>query len=203
MDTEKETPLNCRTASAIRTHADSSRKAQTMKQRLGGIGLALAALALFAHPVPALAAAPIRMPFKATTTTASDHFVIPLSTPLISARITGLGQADLLGTFKVVGHHFLHPDVSGSGGPEAITDGVQVFVTAAGDAIFITYSGLIRAGAAAGEITSEQVFTITGGQGRFVGATGGGVLSVDIKNTPTVEGQILSALKGVINIPQQ
>jgi hypothetical protein len=198
MDTQKEKPMTCRTSSTIRTHADPSRKEQTMKQRSRGIGLALATLALLSLARPGMAAAPIRMPFKATTTTTSDHFVIPLSTPLISARITGSGQADLLGPFKVVGHHFIHPDASAIDGlPSAIADGVQVFATAAGDAIFITYSGLSRAGAAAGEITSEQVFTITGGQGRFVGASGGGILSVDIKNT------ILTTLEGVINIPQQ
>jgi hypothetical protein len=174
-----------------------------MKQRLGGIGAALAALALLARTVPAMASAPVSMPFKATTATAADHFTIPLPTPLISTRITGSGQADLLGAFTVMGHHFIHADASNTGGPAAIADGVEVFATAAGDALFITYSGLIRPVAANGDITSEQVFTITGGQGRFVGATGGGAISIIVKNNSTVAGQILTTLTGVINVPQK
>jgi hypothetical protein len=140
------------------------------------------------------------VPFKATTTALSDHFVLPLAALLISARITGSGQADLLGPFTVTGQLLIHPGLAGS--PSAITDGIQVFAAANGDALFISYSGLSHATATPDVIAGDQVFTITGGRGRFVGATGGGTMTSQSKGTPSGASEVITTLEGLITAPK-
>jgi len=67
----------------------------------------------------------------------------------------------------------------------ALTDGVVVITAANGDAIFIRYSGLARPPAVAGEFAEgEKAFTVTGGRGRFVGATGNGVIHDSVQGGP-------------------
>jgi hypothetical protein len=65
-----------------------------------------------------------------------------------------------------------------------------------GDALFLTFGGVIRYGASPGVNTAEIVFTITGGSGRFQGASGTGTFKdvVDTNKgtfTRTVEGAVV------------
>ncbi len=62
--------------------------------------------------------------------------------------------------------------VGADGVPMSATDGIYAETTSSGDAIYGTFSGLIRASEKPGFITLEAVSLITGGKGRFAGATG-------------------------------
>lgn len=66
-----------------------------------------------------------------------------------------------------------------------------VFTAANGDVLFATYSGTVKA-QPSGPHRIEGQFTITGGTGRFIGATGGGTLSgyEDISQIVSGHGQI-------------
>ena len=59
------------------------------------------------------------------------------------------------------------------GGPLSFKDGVGVMTAANGDALFISRNGLSRATATG--VTVEFGYIVTGGRGRFAGATGSGV----------------------------
>ena len=115
-----------------------------------------------------------RVPFKATMAGEFRGLVIPLPAPIVSEQLTCKGQADLLGPLTSIEHYFARLDVDGK--LSSVTDGIGVFAGANGDALFITYSGLARPAAAGEAGRQELAFTVTGGQGRFAGATGSGVI---------------------------
>jgi hypothetical protein len=147
------------------------RKEIAMNRKLCCVSLALTALALLGVAVPMMAQqAPQDMiPFKATLTgSINPAFVIPIEPPIASDSQTSTGQATELGQVTYTEHSITHfgPD----GKIAFISDGTSALVAANGDAVFLTYSGLLSgAGAQFG-------YTITGGRGRFKGATGSGVV---------------------------
>ena len=111
------------------------------------------------------------VPFKATFTGSSTSGP---GGPCAALRsdIAGGGHATHLGNFTTVQHHCF--DLSDP--TFAFTDGFYTFTGANGDTIFGTYHGhLVPIGGPVFEIVGE--FTIEGGTGRFVGATGGGPAS--------------------------
>jgi hypothetical protein len=163
-----------------------------MKNRMYRVGLALTALALLGIALPGRAAQNL-VPFKATAVVTSDSIMIPLTPPIAPTRVMySNGQSDLLGPFTGLAHQItrLNPD----GTRLSITDGIGVWTAANGDSIFLSYSGLY------GSVTPEQItfqkaIAITGGTGRFAGASGSGILNgvgdlVKKQTTMTFEGMI-------------
>ncbi len=134
--------------------------------------LAGSTLALLALALAAVAQAPTdQVPFTATVGPyVGDVFVVPVSPPIASARTNAKGEATLLGPVTYLDLHTIRLGVDG--GPLSF-DGIGVMTAANGDALFITRSGLSRATATG--VTGEFGYIVTGGRGRFTGATGSGV----------------------------
>lgn len=137
--------------------------------------------------------APNPVPFEASLTGAPpDSFEIPVDPPVSAQRETAAGQGDLIGAFQWAGHAMQ------SGGPDfrtprQLSEGVGAMTAANGNALFFRYSGKVIPGI--DSQNRELAFVITGGKGRFLGATGTGLFqdSIDFsmnKLTRTVEGTI-------------
>jgi hypothetical protein len=168
-----------------------------MKHRrhlLALFSLAAAALGA-ASPAAAQQVGGDRVAFRATVGgPITPFFTVPLDPPIAVASNTVTGQSDLLGavTFHLTGRvHF-----GADGTPTRETDGLGVFTAANGDALYLTFSGLLRATATG--LMGEQFFTITGGKGRFLGASGSGSWrgSVDASNKLTLQ------IEGVVSRPK-
>ena len=138
------------------------------------------------------AAARDLVPFKATFTGSSTS-VPGFPCAVLRSDIVGGGHATHLGNFTTVQHHCFDPeDPTG-----AFTEGFYTFTGANGDTIFGTYHGnLVPFAFPVFAIVGE--FTIEGGTGRFVGATGGGTAS---GTTNVATGVPTLMLDGVISSP--
>jgi hypothetical protein len=133
---------------------------------------AFAALALLAVTSAASPAATNLVPFQVSVKTPQvGAFAIPGAPLRLSVQQTSAGQADLLGAFTWVDRHT--GLVGYDGTPKAVT-GESAFTTNNGDVLHLTWIGLIRT---TGPGVTEDAFFITGGTGRFAGATGSGVLT--------------------------
>jgi hypothetical protein len=124
--------------------------------------------------------------------------MIPISPAILSWKDVAAGDAPPLGRVTYIDHAIVHLGVDGK--PVSCTDGVGAFTSANGDDLFITFSGLIRPTTKSDVIASEGACTITGGRGRFKGATGSGAINMEMnvaQNTVTV------SLEGTISAPKQ
>jgi hypothetical protein len=119
-------------------------------------------------------------------------FVIPLDAPVVSDDQSTTGQATELGEVTYVEHSIAHLGVDGRA--VFVSDGVGVLTGANGDAVFISFGGLVRPAGA------EFGYTITGGRGRFKGATGHGVIAC-VRDR--VKNQQTRTFEGVISRPNQ
>jgi hypothetical protein len=161
-----------------------SRKEKRMKRLIHLTRVALAALALpgLALPCGAQQSSLDLVPFKAVMKSGLQPPVarIPGTTPLAVFIINLKGEADFLGPVDAI---MLHPLQSGVDGKLlGVNDARGALTAANGDEIYFTYHGTMQptATGAAGEFA----FVVSGGKGRFAGATGSGFM------------------KGVIDAPQ-
>jgi hypothetical protein len=133
------------------------------------------------------------VPFKATFTGSSTSGPgFPCAA--LRSDIVGGGHATHLGNFTTVQHHcfdLADPTL-------AFTEGFYTFTGANGDTIFGTYHGHLVPIIAPSVFAIVGEFTIEGGTGRFVGATGGGTASGTL-NVAT--GVTTVMLDGVISSP--
>jgi hypothetical protein len=172
------------------------------------VGPALTLLSLLVLAVPGRAQQPNKtsanlVPFKFTTAEAGDAFAIPVNPPMLAVRSSfAHGQSDLLGPFTGLGHEIAH--LSADGGLSYVTDGVGVITAANGtDAVFLTWAGLVFPSATPGIVPVEAHVTITGGTGRFVGATGSGVLKESINVSADLsKGGSMYTFEGMISTPK-
>lgn len=84
-----------------------------------------------------------------------------------------MGETELLGRFTTVEHVSAHADLAGNAIAE---DVVGALTTSGGDALYYRDWGLSQ--------KADYVFTITGGKGRFQGASGSGVMKPEFGATP-------------------
>ena len=112
------------------------------------------------------ATAPKMVPFKATLTYQSTAPVpVERCGPgEIGMSLTKAGDATHLGRFTVVASQCLDPATG------AITKGEAVFTAANGDQVFATQSGRVTGSPPV--LGFELTYTVTGGTGRFAGASG-------------------------------
>jgi hypothetical protein len=162
------------------------------------VGQALTVVVVGLTVAAAAVETPQYEPFKATLGPyVGDTFVVPVSPPIAGARTTARGEAALLGPITYLDLHTIHFGVDGR--PVSFTDGVGVLTAANGDALFISFSGLSRATATTA--MAEGPYIVTGGSGRFAGATGSGVRTgvVDrTKNPP----EVTVLFEGTISAPK-
>lgn len=155
-----------------------------MKRLLSGAGLALAAVLLLSTALPAVAQQAPRdqVPFRLTLTGPLNipDWVLPLSPPILFARHTAAGEAAGLGKFNYLDEVAVQLGVDEN--PLSMNNGIGVLMAENGDAIFLAFSGPVRSTADPNVFAPETTFTVTGGKGRFLGATGSGVLrgTVDV-----------------------
>jgi hypothetical protein len=165
-----------------------------MKQRICRTTLALVALLLagIARPGTAQAQQPGKdfVAFKATFKTKNGTFPILADPPLLSWENALAGEASFLGPFTGHAHAVVHLGVDGI--PLFINDGILHFVAANGDAIYQRWAIVFPAGTGA--------WTITGGKGRFAGASGSGTFTA--AQDPAKPDEVTITATGVISAPK-
>jgi hypothetical protein len=163
--------------------------------------LALTALALLGLPLPGNAQQSLvqtLVPFKASAVVTTDSIMIPLTPPIVPTRVTySSGQSDLLGPFTGIANQITHLNTDGT--RLSITDGIGAWTAANGDSIFLSYSGMYPPSNSPDVILFQKAVAITGGTGRFVGASGSGTINgvVDV-----VKKQITMTFEGKITAPK-
>jgi hypothetical protein len=164
-----------------------------MKRMSGQLSLALTLLTLVGLTVPALAAEPPKgmvaftIPSRVQQDSAATY-TIPLDPPLLTIKLVGGGDAAPIGKFTTIEQPMLRMGVDGNG---LWTEAVGVLTGENGDAISYQYKGLVP--------LQEAAFVITGGKGRFKGATGSGRMTwADDATTP---GFLVCTFVGFISEP--
>jgi hypothetical protein len=93
-----------------------------------------------------------------------------------------------------------HTAPLGVDGIPKVADGIGVVTGSNGDALFFTWSGLVRPAATAGILMGENAFLVIGGRGRFRGASGSGTFNYVFD---TVDKKAVTAsMDGMIAIPK-
>ena len=116
--------------------------------------------------------------------------VTPLAAPFVAAEVSATGNATRLGKFTLS----ISATVNRTTGAAT---GTFEFVAANGDTVFGTLTGQ-SSPPDAGVLTIEEAFTITGGTGRFAGATGG-FTGTRLKNLATDD--TIGVFEGTISSP--
>lgn len=173
--------------------SDTNPAGMSRRQLLEIAGTAAAAAAVAGLAPPARAAqGPVAL--NATVSgSLPPRFVIPLVPPIKLGNYTADGTSDLLGTVQYTEANTLHVGVDGKA--LSVTDGIGVLSAGNGDALFVSYSGLITndQGTAA-----DLRFTVSGGTGRFLGASGSGSIQCLI----AADGKTFSrTFQGMIAVP--
>jgi hypothetical protein len=155
-----------------------------MNRSVCRVGLTLVALATgtFAHGRAAdpqsLEMVPLKAAGKGPVRKAHIAIVVPVNPPFVSAHISLAGDSELLGAFTYVAQHTATLDARGA--PKT-GSGIGALAAAGGDAVYISWSALAHPTATGAK--AEGPFFITGGSGRFAGATGSGIMIGEIDNT--------------------
>lgn len=128
-----------------------------------------------------------RSTFEGRCSTPSDYII----------EFSGTGQATHLGEVTAVFEHCSRMDVDVSTGAVEFEygDGRMIALAANGDELWATYTDGTGELMADGNVAWSDAFTLTGGTGRFAGASGNGQ---DTGTTHSVTGWTLWAMEGTI-----
>jgi hypothetical protein len=164
--------------------------------------LALAVLVLvgFVGPVTAQAQTDRNLVAWHGTSTEgnSTSFLLPLDPPIMVVTYTARVSDSVLGAATDTGSYLVRLGFDGS--PLAVINGVYTSTGANGDALYGTFSGLVRPSEKPGFVVSETVGFVTGGRGRFAGATGHDVSRSEIELATGKGGY---SWEGVLSLPKQ
>ncbi len=94
-----------------------------------------------------------------------DVSVTPLAPPLRQVDVEATGKATHLGRFALEIPHVVNPATR-------TAEGTYEFTTANGDKLYAEFTGTAAPTDTPGVLYIEETATITGGTGRFAGATG-------------------------------
>ena len=125
-----------------------------------GAGLALAVVAVLGLAGPV--AAGEQVPFKGRLEGDVTRTPVP---PVVLVDIEATGAATQLGEFTLDIPHVVDP-------VNRTAVGTYEFVAANGDTLYAEFTGQATLTATPGVVAIEETATITGGTGRFAGATG-------------------------------
>jgi hypothetical protein len=148
--------------------------------------LALAVLAVLALAGPA--AAEKQVPFKGSV---AGDVTVTGAPPKLSALVEGAGTATQLGRYTVDIPHTV--DVR-----YRTACGTYEFTAANGDKLYARFKGIAKVTETPGVLYIEETATITGGTGRFDGATGS--FSVE-RWYDTIAGTTMGSFEGTISAP--
>lgn len=156
----------------------------------------LAAVLLAAFATSGIASEPKSKPFKAELTVTESVTLLGAAPCFAIGTVQATGTATHLGKFTAASQDCINPrGVFDPSGPNSFSfaSGAAglVFIAANGDNLFAAYSGNLTAQPTGPHHITGQ-FVITGGTGRFLGATGGGILTgyEDISQVVSGFGQI-------------
>jgi hypothetical protein len=132
-----------------------------MRHHSSAGSFALAVLAVVGLAVSARAGE--QVPFKGRLE--GDVTVTPLAPPLLRVDVEATGKATHLGKFTLDIPHVVDPATR-------TAVGSYEFTAANGDKVYAEFTGIATPTATPGVLYIEETATITGGTGRFAGATG-------------------------------
>ena len=132
-----------------------------MKRHSSAASIALAVLAVLGLAGPALAQQ--QVPFKGSLEGVVT--IRPLTPPYVSVLVNATGNATQLGQFTLAIPHIVNR-------ANMTAAGTYQFVAANGDTLTASFSGKATPTATRGVLSIVEDATITGGTGRFAGATG-------------------------------
>ena len=132
-----------------------------MKRYSLAASLALAVLVVLGLAGPASAGE--QLPFKGSFE--GDVTVTPLAPPFVMVDVEATGNATQLGLFTLDIPHVVNR-------ADRTAVGTYEFTAANGDKVYATFTGIAAPTATPGVLYIEETATITGGTGRFAGATG-------------------------------
>ena len=132
-----------------------------MKRYSSAAGLALAVVVVLGLSGPAAAGEPV--PFKGSLE--GDVTVTPLTPPFVAVDVEATGEATHLGNFTLDIPHVVNRATR-------TAVGSYEFTAANGDTLTADFTGKATPTAIPGVLYIEETATITGGTGRFAGATG-------------------------------
>ena len=158
-----------------------------MKRYSSAASLALAVLVVLGLAGPASAGE--QLPFKGSFE--GDVTVTPLAPPFVIAAVEATGKATHLGKFTLEIPHVVNRATR-----TAI--GTYEFTAANGDTVYAEFTGVATPTAIPGVLYIEETATITGGTGRFAGATG--IFSVE-RWYDMVAGTTIGSFEGTISSP--
>jgi hypothetical protein len=157
-----------------------------MKRYSSAANLALAILAVLSLAGPAAAGEQVH--FKGSFE--GDVTVTPLAPPFVAVDVEATGKATHLGKFTLDIPHVVNRATK-----TAI--GSYEFTAANGDKLTANFTGTATPTAAPGVLYIEETATITGGTGRFAGATGS---FTSERLYDTVAGKTEGSFKGTITL---
>jgi len=159
-----------------------------MKRYSSKAGLALAVLAVLSLAGPV--AAGEQVPFKGSLV--GDVTITPLDPPFLSVDIDAAGAATQLGRFTLDIPHVVNLATR-------VAIGTYEFTAANGDALFADFTGHSTPTETPGVLYIVEVATITGGTGRFAGASGSFTVE---RWYDTVSGTTTGYFEGTISAPR-
>lgn len=157
------------------------------------IGTVVAGLLVLASLVPATAGELV--PFHGTDSGTVHVIGQPSPTVFVTQNISS-GEGTLVGAYTLEGTEQLDVSMRQTTGVVTISQGGAVLTAANGDQIFLSYSGQATVGAN-GLLTSTFPATVTGGTGRFAGATGTLIFS----SVGSLGGQFTETINGEFSSP--
>ena len=149
--------------------------------------IALSVIAVFGGADPV--AAGEQVAFKGSLE--GDVTVTPLAPPLLRVELGATGNATHVGKFTLDIPHVVNPATR-----TAI--GSYEFTAANGDKVYADFTGIATPTATPGVLYIEETATITGGTGRFAGATGSFTCE---RLYDTVAGTTVGSFEGTISSP--
>jgi hypothetical protein len=149
------------------------------------IALALVASLALVRSAVAGDRVPLNGSFEGTSTRT------PLDPPFVQDVITASGEASHLGRFDMVATAVVNL-------PTRSAIGTYEFVAANGDTLTATFTGVSEPTATPGVILITETATITGGTGRFAGASG--TFVIERLFTPAT-GETTGSIQGTISSP--
>ena len=153
---------------------------------VAGFALGVLTLLVFAAPV----AARDQVPFKGQLEL-DRGIVTPLTPPIVSVEIEGTGIATQLGQFTVSVPHLVNRSTG-------MLVGSYEFTAANGDTLTADFVGRSAPSGVPGVLHVVETATITGGTGRFEGATGSFTTE---RLVDTTTGTVIGSFEGTISSP--